>query len=313
MVLQLDSRQRAMLQEMGIAVWLPSESAQTLAPTPTPATVAPAQAGTTLKASSARPAVPIGQPAIATALPAKSVAVQPIAAVSSSPASTVQLDGLDWDALALQAAQCQACGLCEGRKHSTLQAAAGGRADWMVVGDPPDEDEDTAGQPFVGSAGVLLGQMFKAVGAQRLPALGGTAEAAPAIHAARGDAADLAGAGRVYVTQVVKCRPPLGRIPQVAELAQCAAYLQREIALVQPRIIVAMGRFATQVLLGDAAQPGALPLGKLRGVVHDYQGRAVVATYHPKLLLRTPADKAKAWADLCLALDTLERSVQSSA
>jgi DNA polymerase len=153
----------------------------------------------------------------------------------------------------------------------------------MVVGEPPDEDEDRAGQPFAEQAGLLLDNMLKAVGASRTGA----------------------GSTGAYLTNVVKCRPPQGRIAQAAELAQCAAYLQREIALVQPKIILAMGRFANQLLLGEHPELATVPLGKLRGTVYRYQGIAVVATYHPNVLLRDSAHKAKAWADLCLAMQTL--------
>jgi DNA polymerase len=113
-------------------------------------------------------------------------------------------------------------------------------------------------------------------------------------------------AQRAYVTNVLKCRPAHGAMPQAAELAQCAAYLQREIALVRPKIILALGRFANQVLLGETPALVAQPLGKLRGTVHRYQGVPVVVSYPPKLLLRNSADKAKAWVDLCLAAETLK-------
>ncbi|MFZ3127053.1 MAG: uracil-DNA glycosylase, partial [Rhodoferax sp.] len=195
------------------------------------------------------------------------------------------LHDLDWAALAQAAAACQACGLCAGRRNTTLQAPdAPVQADWLVVGDPPDEDEDRQAQPFAEQAGLLLDNMLKAVGARRT------------------------GTGRqgAYLSNVVKCRPPPGRSPQAAELAQCAQYLQREVALVQPKVILAMGRFATQVLLGEHPEQAALPLGKQRGTVYRYRGIPVVVTYHPKVLLRASADKAKAWADLCLALDVLD-------
>jgi DNA polymerase len=196
---------------------------------------------------------------------------------------------MDWDALARTAADCQACGLCAGRSRSMLSAQAGRRARWMVVGDPPDEDEDAAGQAFTGDAGLLLANMLKAVGATR-------EEAAKGLEAA-------------YVTKVSKCRPPQGRVPQPAELAQCAAYLQREIALVQPSVIVAMGRFANLVLLQDYPEDARLPLGRQRGKIYRYQGVPVLVTYTPQALLRKPADKAKAWADLCLAMDVLAAPV----
>ena len=198
-----------------------------------------------------------------------------------------QIATLDWDALARTAADCQACGLCAGRSHSMLHAHAGRRARWMVVGDPPNEEEDAVGQPFTGEDGLLLSNMLKAVGATR-------GALAPSLEAA-------------YVTAVSKCRPPQGRVPQPAELAQCAAYLQREIALVQPAVIVAMGRFANQVLLQAHPQDAALPLDRQRGKVYRYQGVPVLVTYSPQALRRRPADKAKAWADLCLAMDLLQK------
>jgi DNA polymerase len=150
-------------------------------------------------------------------------------------------------------------------------------------------DEDTAGQAFTGDAGLLLANMLKAVGATR-------EEAAQGLEAA-------------YVTKVSKCRPPQGRVPQAAELAQCAAYLQREIALVQPSVIVAMGRFANLVLLQDYPEDARLPLGRQRGKIYRYQGVPVLVTYTPRALLRQPADKAKAWADLCLAMEVLAAPV----
>jgi DNA polymerase len=206
-----------------------------------------------------------------------------------------------WSALSEAVGSCQACALCAGRRHPTLVplAADATRCDWLVLGDPPDEDEDRAGAPFAGQDGVLLANMLKALGLrqanlpQPVAALSGTA-ASPAQ--------------RAYVSNVLKCRPTHGAMPQAAELAACSAWLQREIALVQPKVIVSMGRFANQLLLGETPALAALPLGKLRGTVHRYQGVAVVVSYPPKLLMRNSADKAKAWADLCLAAATLDAS-----
>jgi DNA polymerase len=265
MTLELDARQRAMLQEMGVHVWLPGTAFVT-APADTPPEVAVtlAQAPIRTAASHVPALVPV-----------------PVAAANTQ---AVNAAALDWSELTDIVATCQACGLCVGRKSTTLLASTVRQQDWMVVGDPPDEDEDRAGQPFVQASGVLLDNMLKAVGASR----------------------SGAGAAGAYVTNVVKCRPPNGRIPQPAELAQCAGYLQREIALVQPKMIVAMGRFANQVLLSGHPELAAQPLGKLRGSVYQYQNVPVVVTYAPKVLLRAPADKGKAWADLCLAMDTLE-------
>ncbi len=196
------------------------------------------------------------------------------------------LEGLDWARMADVAASCQACGMCAGRKHSTLHPHAPPQADWMVVGDPPDEHEDSAGQPFVEDPGLLLSNMLKAVGVSR------TGQ----------------GATGAYATNIVKCRPPYGRNPSPADLAQCAHFLQREIAQVQPKVFFAVGRFAIQTLLSEHGALATQPLGKLRGTVYRYRGIPVVVSYPPQLLLRNSADKAKAWADLCLAMDALASS-----
>ncbi len=252
MTLDLDERQRAMLQEMGVRVWLPEGLQVSVA--------VPAMASPTMPTDS-RVAV-------------QAAAGQPLA-----------LQDLTWSALAEAAAACQACSLCAGRKHSTLRLPNPiAQADWLVVGDPPDEDEDRLGHPFTEQSGLLLDNMLKAIGASR------------------------SGRGRAgaYLSNVVKCRPPVGRLPQAADLAQCAQYLHREMDLVQPKIILAMGRFAAQLLLEEHPADAALPLGKQRGRVYRYRGVPVVVSYHPKVLLRASADKAKAWADLCLAMDVLE-------
>ena len=290
MPLSLDTRQRAMLLEMGVRVWLPGTDfaladSSTL---PGAAAVNPVGSQDLLRAApNAQAALrPLSPNPAGAASPAASPGRVPMVQRGDGANDLSQIATMDWDALARTAADCQACGLCAGRSHSMLSAQAGRRARWMVVGDPPDEDEDAAGQPFTGEAGLLLANMLKAVGATR-------GQAVPGLEAA-------------YVTKVSKCRPPQGRVPQAAELAQCAAYLQREIALVQPAVIVAMGRFANQVLLQDHPQEAALPLGRQRGQVYRYQGVPVMVTYTPQALLRQAADKAKAWADLCLAMDLLQ-------
>jgi DNA polymerase len=190
---------------------------------------------------------------------------------------------MDWSQLEAAVTGCRACGLCESRRH-TVFGAGSTVADWMVVGEAPGENEDREGLPFVGASGELLDNMLRAVGRSRTGS----------------------GAQGAYIANVLKCRPPSNRNPQPAEIAQCAPYLNRQVALLQPKIILAMGRFAVQSLLQTNE-----PIGKLRGRVHHYQGVPVIVTYHPAYLLRTPTDKAKAWADLCLALDTaaaLERT-----
>ncbi len=282
MSLDLDDRQRAMLQEMGVRVWLPQPEAGMSLPEPVRASAPPAPAAVVQRAT---PAVAREMPE----MPAFAGGGYPLGGAGATPVSGQDLALQEADALGLRAAAaaCQACGLCAGRKNSTLQMPdTAVQADWLVLGDPPDEDEDRLGQPFVEQAGVLLDNMLKAVGASR------------------------SGQGRqgAYLSNVVKCRPPMGRQPQAAELAQCAQYLQREIALVQPKIILAMGRFAAQLALEEHPADAALPLGKQRGRVYRYRGVPVIVSYHPKVLLRASADKAKAWADLCLGLDTLEGS-----
>jgi len=286
MALDLDDRQRAMLLEMGVHVWLPGTEFL-----PEPARAAPQDAAAVavvVRPPRAPPPTPVADaepPARQILPPTPTVIRTPPARVPVAVVEPGTLGSMDWQTLVTATATCQACGLCAGRKNSTLRApATPGQVDWMVVGDPPDEDEDRAGLAFTEATGVLMDNMLKAVGATRT----GT------------------GTAGAYLTNVVKCRPPHSRIPQAAELAQCAGYLQREIALVQPKIILAMGRFATQLLLSEQPALASLPLGKLRGTVYRYQGVAVVVTYHPKVLLRTSGDKAKAWADLCLAMQTLE-------
>jgi uracil-DNA glycosylase family 4 len=288
MALQLDERQRAMLLEMGVRVWLPGTDFA-LAPEAAMAESAPAvPVRAPISVNTARP-TPEGRP-VAPPTSATPVATRPVQApaapvplAAAVPVHASELAALDWNGLADTAAACEACGLCAGRKHATLQPAQQAQADWMVVGDPPEEDEDSAAQAFVDAPGLLLDNMLKAVGASRAGS----------------------GAQGAYATNVVKCRPPHGRNPQPADLAQCAHFLQREIELVQPKVIFAVGRFAIQTLLSEHGALATQPLGKLRGTVYRYRGVPVVVSYHPKLLLRNSADKAKAWADLCLAMDTL--------
>ena len=265
MPLELDKRQRAMLQEMGVRVWLPGTAFEPEA--------APSQATRV---------TPVARPT-------PTQRIRQANALATPDTQTLALENLGWHALADAAAHCQACALCAGRKQATLQAPAQvQQADWFFVGDPPDEDEDLQGMPFAGQAGQLLDNMLRAMGAQR----------------------GAGGASGAYVTNIVKCRPPRGRLPHADEIAQCAHYLRRELALVQPKVIVVMGRSAIAHLLSEHLDAPGLPLGKQRGVVYRYAGFPVVVTYAPTILLRAAADKAKAWADLCLALDVRAGIIQ---
>jgi uracil-DNA glycosylase len=193
---------------------------------------------------------------------------------------------MDWPALRQAVASCTACSLCHSRRQTVLGSGAP-QAHWLLVGEAPGEQEDRRGVPFVGPSGELLGHMLAALGLSRGDATG-AADAA--------DAAPTDPARQVYITNTLKCRPPSNRNPSAAEMAQCEPFLLRQIALLQPRIIVAVGAFAVKALLGSDE-----PVGKLRGQVHRYGGVPLVVTYHPSYLLRQPQEKGKAWADWCLA------------
>lgn len=195
----------------------------------------------------------------------------------------------DLDALGAAVRGCTRCGL-SGTRQCAVPGMGDARPDWLIVGEAPGEEEDRQGLPFVGRAGQLLDRML--------------------------DAMNLTRDRKVYIANVIKCRPPMNRNPDPAEIAACSPYLLRQIQLLRPRVVLAMGRFAAQTLLteggvmpGDAVRQ--MPLGKLRGTVHRAQlgghELPVVVTYHPAYLLRSPAEKAKAWADLCLAMDTMDR------
>jgi len=274
-VADLDARQRAMLAEMGVRVWAPKAAT---APAESAAVVEAAQRGQTSSpvAPPEHPRVaPPHRPSSATPVPPPA----PVAAPAADPALRPQgLEQMDWVPLREAVAGCQACPLSRGRTN-TVFGAGEVSADWMVVGEAPGEQEDLQGEPFVGAAGQLLDRMLQAVGRSR-----------------QGQ-----GGQGAYIANVLKCRPPANRNPQPPEIAQCEPYLVRQVALLKPRLILAMGRFAVQTLLGSTE-----PIGRLRGRVHQYQGVPVVVTYHPAYLLRNPIDKRKAWADLCLAMDTAE-------
>lgn len=281
----LDARRRAMLAEMGVPVWW---LAAPPPPEPEPEPVAPSIPPVAIDNVASKDDIALGivrkhsETALTDPSPASG---RPIAA----DAGIVQT--LDWDALAATVADCRACGLCERRRQAVL-GVGDRRADWMVIGEAPGEQEDLRGEPFVGPAGQLLDNMLHAIGLSRHA---GTTSAPPATAA-------VPVSGGVYIANVLKCRPPGNRNPQPEEMTRCAPYLRRQIALVQPRLILAMGRFAVQFLL-DSTEP----IGRLRGQVHRHGDIPVVVTYHPAYLLRNLPDKAKAWADLRLARRTLRQ------
>lgn len=202
-----------------------------------------------------------------------SVAADPRLAVSQTGAPDPSgradvIATMDWQQLGEATAACRACRLCERRKQAVL--GVGDRQPQVLfVGEGPGAEEDERGEPFVGQAGKLLDAMLGSIGLAR-------------------------GKG-VYIANTVKCRPPENRTPQPEEMAACFPYLKRQIALLQPRLIVALGRPAAQVLL-DAE----VKIGASRGRTFDYDGTPLVVTYHPAYLLRNLPDKARAWEDLCL-------------
>jgi uracil-DNA glycosylase len=193
------------------------------------------------------------------------------------------VETMDWPALRAAIIDCRACSLCETRKQ-TVFGTGHLQAHWMIVGEAPGEQEDRQGEPFVGKSGQLLDNMLRALGLSRN---------------ATGDADDPT--KQVFIANTLKCRPPGNRNPLPQELNECEPYLVRQIELVRPKIILAMGRFAVQSLLRTNE-----PIGKLRGRVHQFQGVPLIVTYHPAYLLRNLEDKAKAWDDLCLARITRE-------
>lgn len=199
----------------------------------------------------------------------------PLPPAEARPAAT-PVAMLDWDALAARVAGCTSCRLCE-KRTNTVFGVGDREADWMLIGEAPGENEDKQGEPFVGQAGKLLDNMLQSLALKR------------------GD--------NVYIANVIKCRPPGNRNPEPDEVARCEPYLQRQVALVKPKLIVALGRFAAQTLLKTDAS-----IASLRGRVHTYEGVPVIVTYHPAYLLRSLQDKSKAWADLCLARDTFRQA-----
>lgn len=203
----------------------------------------------------------------------------PVRARAAAGAS--DLDTLGLDALRERVAACTACALCKSRTQ-TVFGVGHPQAHWMIVGEAPGQEEDEQGEPFVGPSGRLLDPMLAALGLART-------------------GADPAKS--VFIANTLKCRPPRNRNPEPAETAQCLPYLERQVALVAPRIILAMGKFAAHALLGLADDT---PVGRLRGQVHRWRDIPLVVTYHPSYLLRSPAEKARAWDDLCLAAAVID-------
>ncbi len=233
----LSARQREVLHQIGIPIWVSRQSPVV----PPPDAVAPGVPGAPGQATAAGAAAP------------------PVAVAE-----------LDLEGLRARVAGCTACTELAGQRTQTVFGVGDPRADWLFIGEAPGAEEDRRGEPFVGRAGQLLENMLAALGLRR------------------GD--------NVYIANILKCRPPGNRDPSPAETAACRPFLDRQIDLIRPRVIVALGRVAAQSLLDSSA-----PLGRLRGGEHELRGIPLVVTYHPAYLLRSPADKARAWGDLLLA------------
>ena len=180
---------------------------------------------------------------------------------------------MHWQELKTAVAACKDCPLHEKRTQAVF-GVGDENADWLFIGEGPGAEEDAKGEPFVGQAGKLLDSMLSSIGLKR--------------------------GENVYIANVVKCRPPGNRKPEPQEAQQCEPYLERQIALIQPKLIIALGRIAVQSLLQTDAT-----ISSLRGRVHDYRGIPLIVAYHPAYLLRNLPDKAKAWADLCFARKTM--------
>ena len=201
----------------------------------------------------------------------------PVWRVRGVPANAPDLSdagAMDWAELKAAVASCTACDLHKTRTQGVF-GVGDEDADWLFIGEAPGADEDAQGEPFVGQAGKLLDNMLKSIGLKR------------------GD--------NVYIANVVKSRPPNNRNPLPDEIAACMPYLRRQIELIQPKLIITLGKIASETLLGREAT-----IASLRGKVHAYQGISLIVTYHPAYLLRTLQDKARAWEDLCLAKQTMQ-------
>lgn len=298
-MLKLTAHQHAMLQEMDIEV--PDIST----PAPSPATQSPATQPpvkrplTSEPKRNATPQSALPQHEItAAALPRQSphnrtpaseaIATQAPIQPGQTPAATSAvmsertqlISQMSWEEMQQAASQCTACQLCQSRTQSVF-GVGGHDARWMIVGEAPGEQEDRQGEPFVGQAGKLLDKMLEQLNIARRPQKNETP---------------------IYIANVLKCRPPRNRNPDPQEMLACEPFLKRQIELLAPKVILAMGRFAVQTLLQSHDA-----IGKLRGKVHFYQNIPVVVTYHPAYLLRNPVDKRKSWADLCLAADLFEK------
>jgi uracil-DNA glycosylase family 4 len=215
----------------------------------------------------------------AVADPARSTAVATSAAEPRSPSARDTIEGMDWETLQQAIAGCRACVLCDTRTQ-TVFGVGDRQADLMIIGEAPGADEDRQGEPFVGKAGQLLNLMLAAIGLRR---------------------------EQVYIANILKCRPPGNRDPLPEEVLRCHPYLMRQIALIRPRVLLAVGRISAQNLLRTDT-----PIGRLRGRWRDFGPDKIplMVTYHPAYLLRSPEQKARAWEDLVAVARRLREAAQ---
>jgi len=269
----VSARRDEILRELGLTpIWRLREGATAAAATqPQAADPAPPRATQPVPARPAQPVAaarsahaPRAVPKNATPPPSPAATLEPRAAAIAR---------MEWPQLKDAVAGCTACPLHKGR-NKTVFGVGDENAEWLFVGEGPGADEDAKGEPFVGQAGKLLDNMLAAIGLKR--------------------------GENAYIANVVKCRPPGNRNPEALEAAQCEPYLHRQIALIRPRLIVALGKVAAVNLLRREAS-----IASLRGKVLEYQGIPLIITYHPAYLLRSLPDKAKAWEDLCFAVETM--------
>lgn len=275
------NRRAAFLNEMGLGpLWI-SRAAESAAVEPAPADAAP-QAAAAADIQTAH----VATEKIPVAWETSPIAQQPsdmtratrAPVASATEPSATEIAEMDWARLKTVVAGCTKCDLCHGRTQ-TVFGVGDEKARWLFVGEGPGRNEDLQGQPFVGPAGKLLDNMLLSMGLRR--------------------------GENTFIANIVKCRPTdangRDRPPNPEEVAACMPYLERQIALLQPTVIVALGKTAALSLL--KLDP-ATPVSKLRGTVYRYADLPLVVTYHPAYLLRNLKDKSKAWADLCLAMQT---------
>jgi len=186
----------------------------------------------------------------------------------------------DWAQLKANVAGCTSCSLCQDRTK-TVFGVGDKNANWLCVGEAPSAEENIQGKPFIGPAGKLLDNMLETVSLKR--------------------------GNNIYITNIVKCRPPGDRNPDHSETLQCEPFLIRQIELIRPKLIIALGEIAAQTLLSTSAA-----IDSLRGKLHEYSGIPLIVTYNPAYLLRIQSDKAKVWQDLCFARNIMQKELKDS-